>query len=274
MIAITEINFDELINESQIMLDFDDILIQEGVIPDSINRKAKKIIEKWGKIDIRPKLAKLERDLKSQGVAVGKLNTIIQKNANNAISEIKSSQRNPKKIGSILVKHYNKTQEEVNELSDIEKWGGSIILLLFVLVINTFIYTVLINIGMMFGLPSIMPLAVAGIMVAPLVEESAKFISIKKKATGQYFTVFNIGEYILLVYQFTRFENVPLLFAALARLISVGLHGLLTWVQWKARKIGEERGETDDKTAKQGLMLAMMMHSTMNFLSIMARAAQ
>jgi hypothetical protein len=53
----------------------------------------------------------------------------------------------------------------------------------------------------------------------------------------------------------------------IARLLSVGLHGVTTWIQWKKRKEGEEKGELDDKTAKKGLKIAILIHTAWNFLA-------
>lgn len=269
MIALTEIDFDELINESQIMFDFDPQLLEEGIISDTVVKKVQKAIDKWGKVDVKKKLNNIEKQLKVQGVNSAKLRQIVTKNAKSAISEIKSGPKNPKKMASVLVKHYAKTQQDVNDLTDAEKWGLSVLLLIGIFIVGSFLFFIIFGLTTAFGLPPTVAMAAGAIIVAPLTEEGARFISIKKRATGQFFVIFNIIEFLQYVFLMAG-AGVSIVVAVLARLLAVGVHAGLTWVQHRARKKGEEKGETDDKTAKKGLVLAMVLHSAWNFLAVMA----
>ena len=81
MLAISEINFDELYDESVLMFDslseeeLNQILV-EGIIPDKLKQKASKIINKFGKVDPKKKIEEIERKLKQHGVGAKKVKDI------------------------------------------------------------------------------------------------------------------------------------------------------------------------------------------------------
>lgn len=271
MLSITEVNFNRLYDESVLMFDVVDEevlhqIIAEGIIPDKIKQRATHIINKWGKVDPKQKIKELEDKLKNQGVEAKKITDVATRHARLASKEIRRNIKDPKKMGSIIKSHYRAAEAEVLELTEAEKWGGSVLILILVLIIAGFLQIILSVICISLGFQPIIGMILGAIFIAPLVEESAKFVSIKRKMTGQYFAVFNIAEFGLYLGALTA-SGIPLLTAAILRLIAVGVHGATTFIQWKARKIGEEKGELDDKTAKKGLGLSMVLHGAYNFLA-------
>lgn len=282
MLATTQINFDKLFDT-----DFDDIyaehvlmfdsltdeelhqIIVEGIIPEKLKAKASHIINKWAKIDPNKKLAEIENKLKQQGVGALKFKSIATKHAKSAGRELKPHLKDPKKMALVIKKHYRAAEIEVNELSQAEKWGVSVLMLVAILILNTFIINILSLICALLGLSPLIGFALGAIFIAPITEETAKFISIKKKATGQFFTTFNLAEFSMYIASLTS-AGVPLLTAVLGRLLAVSMHGATTYVQWRHRKSGEEKGEVDDKTAKKGLAIGMVIHSMWNFLGTLA----
>lgn len=271
MLAISSTELADFFEEVYFMLDFNPDLLEEGVLPEAIIKKGKEIVDRWGKVDTKKRINKIEKQLKDSGIAVNVVKSVATKHAKAAGAELRSV-KDPKKAGTILKKHFRKGESEIQkELTDAQKMGLSVGMLLVIFFLNSFLLTVLQILCLAFGINPLVGTFITGMFVAPLTEETGKFLSIKQKATGHFFIVFNAFEYALYVFQAPLY-GVSYLNMAIARVISVGVHGVLTFVQVKAREKAERTG--DEKHAKEGWKVAFILHGLWNMLAGLGRFAQ
>lgn len=228
----------EILDES--ILDF----FKDSKFISHIDLAAKKQLDKY-----KQAINNLEKQL-SPHINLDIIHKIISKNTKQLISQIKSN-NNPKEITPLVFKSLVNTSKEVKETISLPTAiFKSIVLVLTLLLINTFFVNFLI---LLTGDPGI-GLFLASVFIAPIVEEYSKYISIKGDYTKTFFVIFNIFEFTLYVSRFFGIISLgPLL---LMRFLAVLLHLITTYVQYKFNK--------EEENSKTGLAAGIMIHTFWN----------
>ncbi len=140
------------------------------------------------------------------------------------------------------------------------KVGASVFLLLIVFALNSILGSIIMTIGILAGAPIGLAAAAVPVIIAPLVEETAKYISIRGKATKEYFIVFNVFEFMLYISRmlFTGIGVVPMI---ITRLLPIMLHGTTTIIQSTFNKLFPN----DHSKRIVGLSFGIIVHAIWNF---------
>jgi len=196
-------------------------------------------------------IAKIEKQLKQANIDVDSMTAIIKKHAHNV--EISN---NPAAVAKSLVHNFQSaTKEVITSLPrDITR---SLMLLLIVMVFNTFLLLVVLYIGTNLGVTPQVCMYAFVIFIAPVVEEYSKYISIKNNHTGAYFVIFNISEFTSYVSKMLAigYDLVP---AMLMRATVVLMHAITTYIQYHMRKNAKEKDK--EEASKLGLIVGIMIH--------------
>lgn len=180
---------------------------------------------------------------------------------NDSISTLKSKTKNITSIEKILditVVGFKSLKNEFNSIFG--NTISSIVLLLIVIIINTFIISLIMIIGLVFGLTPALMMLIGVTIVAPLVEETAKYISIRGGATKEYFIIFNVYEFLSYTTRmiFSGFNIIPTI---LIRLAAILMHGTTTTIQSTFNNLFPN----DHSKRMIGLSIAIILHALWNF---------
>ena len=213
----------------------------------------------------KDKLRDIEDKLKEEGVDVSKVKNIAQKHAINTRHDLKT--KNPKTISKAVTKNFKKAIKEV-QLSLPEAIGRSIMVLIFVLAINTYA-SIIISIlcYVIFGQVTIIPTLLVSIFVAPIVEEYSKYFSIKNNFTGSYFVIFNIVEFTSYILRMLH-SGMGLIPAMIMRSLPLMMHGITTYIQYHMRKNAKDNKEDPEEASKLGLIIGIIIHFFWNLGAI------
>jgi hypothetical protein len=225
---------------------FDEYYITESEIIDNIKSN---VVEKY-----KSNIINIKKQLADAGVEIETIEKIVKPHALAAAKEIKNG--NVKNVGS----HFHQVLEEMKETNIFAQLGKSLLILLIVLVINTFGMIILISLG----IDKLLILPILAVFIAPLTEEAGKYFSIKEKATGLYFLVFNFFEFTSWVSKLLMM-GVSLPVAVFGRLLAVMLHFATTSIQWGAIKQGKD---------KQGYLLAVAVHALWNLFGVLGNVLE
>lgn len=218
-----------------------ELLYEEFNIADKI-RKLKKKIEH--------RLVEIEKKLADNNIDVRKIKETARKTAR----QIKNPLDFRKHVNRFVSDLYEKKYSTNPELDETAKVILSIALFAVVLFINTTFYFIFLN----SGIDNNIAMSIAGIFVAPIVEETAKVISIKMGATGTYFVLFNIGEFCVWMKNYMDMGISIGPVQIISRLIPMIMHGVTTMIHYNADKEG--------KTGS-GFVLGTLLHMCWNFLA-------
>jgi preprotein translocase subunit SecE len=213
--------------------------IAEGII-DNIKHD---FLEKYKK-----NLTNAKKQLYEAGVELDLIEKIVKPHALAAAKELKSG--NTKNLGN----HFNQILQEMKKTRKIAQLGKSLFILVIVVAINSFFLSIA---SLIVG-PQLAFAAVA-LFCAPLIEEAGKYFSIKHKATGMYFIVFNFVEFTSYLVQLLA-AGIALPTIIIGRLLAVLLHYATTSIQFGARQ---------KKDTKLGYKLAVLVHAFWNFMGIL-----
>lgn len=103
------------------------------------------------------------------------------------------------------------------------------------------------------------------IILAPILEEISKYISIKVNSTYEFFIIFNVIEFSMYTIAYMN-AGMPFLLIAFIRLLTVGLHLTTTLIQSKFIKKSEE--SNDKKYEKIGLFIGILVHALWNLNAV------
>jgi len=144
------------------------------------------------------------------------------------------------------------------QLFDLKNMDKAILILLWVIVMNAWLVGMLV---MIFG--SVVGMIIGAVVVAPLIEEGGKAMSIEEDAVGAFFIVFNVTEFLLYIGKIVGAGG-KLGKALIVRGVGVLGHFLFTHIQRKARSLDSENGK------KIGYGLAVCAHALFNIGAIAA----
>ena len=192
------------------------------------------------------KLNQIKKQLKSENVDISELEKISKKHVEISAVYIKNNRFN---FGKVI----NSIVFEFQQSNLIQQISFSLIILCVVILINTFCSSLF-----QLYFSKTIAFALSAIIIAPLVEETGKFISIETKSTMSYFITFNIAEFSL--YLFTMLSaGMSLPVIIIGRSLAVLLHGLTTYIQKKGYN-------KNDKT--KHFLSAILIHGIWNFNAI------
>lgn len=177
---------------------------------------------------------------------------------------------------------YDKRYDKNGQLQKIptDKLKRSIFLLLWVIIINTLANIVL---SLLFSGIPIVVTTITCVIVAPLVEESAKIISVKGHFDKEFFIVFNAYEFSSYVisgsasvamFRSLGFKDIGFLNVIRGRLAAVGMHGVNTVIHkiFDSDKFKEKFKLTDkdakDKATLLSFIIGVIIHGTWNTAAI------
>ncbi len=269
MLSLAETEYGFYFDESRLLFDYDlesieKTLLTEFKLTDDLFQKVKSAFDKYGKVDVDNRLKKVSSQLKSKGIAADKVTQIAKKHGKIAANKIKN-QKDPRQIALTLRQSFRAGEAEVRKELDItERWVLAVMLMVAVLFIGGFLGALIVVVGLNLGWSVPFVKMLTGVLVAPLTEETAKFISVKNRATGEFFFVFNIIEFSAYVFSMTA-AGLALVPVIIMRLIAVGFHGAMTFIHLRAREETEKSG--DPKYGKYGLAISMFLHGLWNFLA-------
>lgn len=209
---------------------------------DFLNSLSKKL----DKINIQNKIKQIENKLIHNNIDINNIKQIVER-------KIK-----PIKLDSIELK--DKLIEIFNEVKQTipGKIALSIITLVFVLVIGYYLSPVILNLGAELGISKAICLQLPAIFISPLLEETAKFISIKHNYTGEYFIAFNVFEFVAYIFIFLNL-GIHIVPALVSRSLVVMMHAITTYIQYKFRN--ESKGQKDEEhQSRIGLLVSTVIH--------------
>lgn len=197
--------------------------------------------------DTQNKLKRIEIQIKNAGIDLEKIKNISKRTATQMISDIK---KDPKSFS--LNKSFQRLAADINnELNLFGKITISLLLTVFIFSFNSFFFTFFTT---LFGAK--VGVLLTTIVIAPLIEETGKMLSIQESATGSFFIIFNAAEWAFWVNNLMNL-GVPFSQAAMTRLLPVLLHGFLTLIHMSAKK-----EDTKDVVEKWGI--AVLFHGLWN----------
>lgn len=211
------------------------------------NMKALEKIAKENKIDISS-FKKTAQDLAKVAKASFKKGIPVEKASKEAITRV------GKKLFKKAVKRYE-------ELTTGEKIGGSILIVLLILFINT-----IAGVFLTLRLGKIGYFALI-VIIGPLVEESAKRYAIVKKYPIVFTTIFAGFEAVTYIARMINM-GISLPAALIVRGLSVCLHFTTLFIQMHYHKKAEEEIYDADALELKGYLIAFTVHSLWNLMAI------
>lgn len=205
----------------------------------------------------KSKLNNIEKELKQSKIQVHEVKSIITKHAKNTIKDVKNANANVNvESNNILVNNFKAMIAEFSEKGFMDQalnLGNSILLLLVVLIINTFFMTIAFQ---LFGFS--LGMIILAVLIAPITEEVSKYISIKRNHSGAFFIIFNAFEITTYVSQMLML-GVSAPVAIAVRLVAAFMHFFTTSIQ---------RHYIDKKQDKIGVYLAIFIHGLWNLMAV------
>jgi len=224
--------------------------IKEKIDLDSFK---KIFLNKQPKVNL--KINEIKKRLRQYNINNQKLEKIINKHVKLNINIVRS---NPKKF-YFNTAISNCVNDIKQELSISEQVFGSLILFLAVLVINSFLlsFFVILFGGTEAAVQTAM--FITTVFVAPIVEESGKLISVEEKMTGTYFIVFNIGEWLLYIFNLLGKYSLPQII--MGRILATIMHAICTQIHIESHQ---------NKTSGVGWGIAVLIHMLWNLIASMS----
>ena len=233
-----------------------DQLITEGLLlsPEYIKslklkvdfNKFKKFLDSKQK-SILKTVSNAESKLIEHNIDISKLKKLGTKYAKIASEQIKNNKFNFKETTNLLIKEFNSG----DMFKQLILLGKSFIIFAVVVAINSYLHILCI---ILFG-----PLGhfVWAVVCAPIVEETAKVLSIEQNMTGHYLVLFNVLEFSKYVVQIIG-SGISLPIAILIRIPAILMHTFTTYLHVEAHKTN------DANIKKKTLYLGILFHSLFN----------
>lgn len=219
---------------------------------------------------------------KKLGIKDGKISQEIKKvseNISNIIKKDGITKESKKSIASTINDFYDKLGDYIvnNSVSlpkakikgyDTKKINYAISLASCVVVISSIIGQVLTG---LFG--PIVGQQASAIVVAPIIEEIAKQVSIKKDFATEYAVVFNLLEASMYIYN-NKNPLMPTKILVRIRSFVAGMHITTTIIQWLTsneavqKKLGLDKKEDRDKLSLLGHIIGILIHAIWNYNAI------
>lgn len=219
----------------------------------------KSISNKLSNIDISKKLKQIEHQLEQNNIDTNQIKKIINKNIKKI--NIKNIKETSLKLKDNLLEILNEVKQTIPG-----KISLSIITLVFVLIIGYYLSPVVLHLGAQLGLSekicSILPM----IFISPLLEEYAKFISIKHSFTGEYFIAFNVFEFTAYIFIFLNL-GIGLVPAIISRSLALMMHAITTYIQYKFRNESKNKDD-EEHQSRIGLLAGIVIHFFWNLGSV------
>lgn len=201
------------------------------------------------------KVKQLKGKLSSHGVDMKWFDTTIDKHT----TDIKKQSSVEKAIDTAVKAFVSFSNEFRGKYGNV---AASAMLLFIVVAINTFLFNIIITALLLGGVSGPMAMTIAAATVAPLVEETAKFISIKAGATKEFFMVFNVIEFMKYVIMMTL-TGIGIIPAMILRLTAVIMHGSTTKIQ----SLFVKEFPKEPKKQMIGLGIGIAIHAIWNFMA-------
>lgn len=257
------------------------MIINEAILQESIISDFKQYIQSKNILNILKTKQKRHLEVMSHAKTVLDKNNIdtkpigtlvknvIKNNKSNLKQAIQSRDR--KQISSAFSKAAKETAHGIRGLYTFNKnTPVNVIIALVLVAIVVFLNTALIFAFSAIGFNGLslsgdqaltLAFALTAVFVAPLVEETAKFIAIKGKFGSEFLAVFNFFEAYSYIVRTVMAMGMDILFPIiLTRLVTVVFHYSLAQIQVDYINRGKD---------KQGLLFAMIFHGIWNALAVM-----
>lgn len=239
----------------------ENILYETIKNPDNLKKIDRNINKKKHKVDRF--ISQLENKLKRNKIDTLALRKSVKNYINTNIKN-KLHSDNPKNIGKNIAENLpgifgtKKTQTELEKSQAISS-GLVKAVLLFIIIL--YIHILLFEIFFIIGIPVELAFIILAIFIAPFTEETAKYLSIKHNATGQFWIVFNAYEFFSYVTAMLT-AGVPLTAAITTRTLTLLMHTITTYVMYVTRKENIKSQQNPD--SKVGLAAGIMIHMFWN----------
>lgn len=236
---------------------------------DTINvQKIEKNIEKYKAI-IDGKIQNLKRNLQNNGINTKSLENIISKQNKHLVSNVNTQNSNAPKIGKKIANDAMPgifgTTEFQTSLEKAKTVGLGTVKALVLFVIVVFINSLIVTLMLFITGNALLAFSLGALFIAPLTEETAKYISIKMGATGQFWFIFNAAEFMQYVSAMVLL-GAPLFAAVTVRLMAVLMHTITTYIMYKTRKENIRLGQNPDE--KIGFIASVLIHFFWNLSAI------
>ena len=184
------------------------------------------------------------------------------------------------KLGELFKNFYTSIAEflknfdasSINDGSyDINKLKRSALLLIFVVITNTLISSIL---TILFG---VVGRNLSTWLVCPIIEEAAKQIAIRGEFTLEFTAVFNTYEFTSYVFNMSII-GMPFIKAIKTRLIVVGMHVTTTIIQYLSnnekllKSLGLNKEDDRNQVSALGHITGSLIHITWNYLAVYSEA--
>jgi len=201
------------------------------------------------------KINLMKQSLIKVKVDIDKIEKIVEKHAIAAAEAVKK--KDTRAFGEVVKEMFS----EIGETGIFRELTVSVVLVLIVVIIHQFLLGFLIG-GL--GWTPMAALALLAIFIAPLTEETGKFLSVKYGASGMHYIIFNLVEFIGYFIQGVML-GVPAVAMFIARLVTAFTHLLLTTLHIRGKKEGDEKAR---------FMAAAGIHSVWNFFAMLPAILQ
>lgn len=230
--------------------------VEEGFVGDWVDTHRKQIESRLTNLFQKSsrRMEQIKKELSRNGISLRK----IEKYANR-----RAEVRNGRIAGfrekvNLFVRDLYARKFSDNEAVDTGlRIGLSVVLLAIVFFVNQLVETSCIGMGV----PPKVATTITSIFCAPIVEETAKMISVQMDSTGTYFVIFNAAEFLWYLHN-AILDGADLWVTALRRLATVVAHWIFTMVHVDAKSEGSPIG---------GLGVATVLHMLFNTINSFIR---
>lgn len=204
-------------------------ILMEVEIDEIVNKLKENVGSKFIE-DYKTKIANMKKSLVDAGVDIKQFEQFVESKSILAAQKLKEGDRQG--FFDIVKEIF----AEIKQSSLFKQIGISLLLVMAVLIINSVALSALV-VG--FSIEPPLAFLLMAIFMAPLTEETGKFLSVKYGATGVHFIIFNTFEFSTYMVRLVN-AGVPIIPAVIGRLMTVLLHLSLTTIHFKAKKNKEE----------------------------------
>jgi uncharacterized DUF497 family protein len=259
--------FDNEINSFNEAFKFNDVFVENLniTIEESV-----RLLTEGSSATIKMKVAEMKRKMDSDRLILKKHNIdmnakdkIIREQVQKAVKEL----TNVKSSGADRTKAVGTLTNCLKEIFNFKGFtedgiGEALVITFFISVINSVFAGIFIGLfGMGLGM------AITAVAIAPITEEIAKFISIKRGHAGEFGFVFNALEFAQYLIQYGPMVGYAKM--AVVRIFPVIMHYSTIIVEKYFNDKGEKTG--NKSLDKIGLVIGMAIHALWNFLAVSGR---
>ena len=244
--------------------------LEENFLTDFTSEKINQLAAKIKKIKkvYDHKISQIEKKLFASGVNVRQIKKDAETAARNSNAKNGKSANLKNALKTFTTDLINRKylinnderQVQVKKKTETESTSvaGGILKSLGVLAVVVFINSYFLGIATAITGNADVALMLVGIIVAPLVEEAGKLISVKNNFTWEYFTIFNLAEFTSYVVGMISEMNMNPITAILVRIPALAMHLFNTLVHVDAKERNDSGG---------GYKVAVAIHAIFNTLA-------